>query len=85
MTGSHKKSNTSVPTFLGAFGGGAIGDAIFPGLGTLGGALLGGFGGHEVAKSRSRSGSGRERTGRRRMRDTYDEEYYEGRKRRGEI
>jgi len=32
-------------TFLGASGGAVIGDLIFPGLGTLGGALLGGVGG----------------------------------------
>ena len=32
-------------TFLGASGGAVIGDLIFPGLGTLGGAILGGVGG----------------------------------------
>ena len=48
----HKSRNT----FLGAGGGALIGDAIFPGLGTLGGALLGGFGGREYSKKhRSRS------------------------------
>jgi len=54
---------------------------IFPGLGTLGGALLGGIGGHEVSRGRSGSGSGKTR----RRRDTYEEEYEEGRRRRGEI
>jgi hypothetical protein len=66
---------------LGAFGGAAVGDLIFPGLGTLGGALLGGIGGHEVSRGRSGSGSGKPR----RRRDRYDEEYDEGRRRRGEI
>jgi hypothetical protein len=69
-------------TFFGAFGGGAIGDLIAPGLGTLGGALLGGLGGHEAG--RSRSGSGPD-GGRSRKRDKYDEEWEEGRRRRGEI
>ncbi|TVY23133.1 hypothetical protein LHYA1_G007832 [Lachnellula hyalina] len=78
------RDHSSRNTFLGAFGGGAIGDAIFPGLGTLGGALLGGYGGHEVNKgSGNRSRSGRPRSARKR--DTYDEEYEEGRRRRGEI
>ena len=72
-------SNTS-NTFLGAFGGGAIGDLIFPGLGTLGGALLGAFGAHDLS-SRSQSQNGNKH----RKRDKYDEEYDEGRRRRGEI
>lgn len=74
----HNSNTTS--TFIGAFGGGAIGDLIFPGLGTLGGALLGALGGHEVG-SRSQSQNG----GKHRKRDRYDEEYEEGRRRRGEI
>lgn len=56
-----------------------IGDAIFPGLGTLGGALLGGIGGHEAGRSRS------ERPPQSRKRDKYDELWEEGRRRRGEI
>jgi len=78
------RSTDSTNTFLGAFGGGAIGDLIFPGLGTLGGAILGGLGGHEVSKkdTRSRSFNGGERRGRKR--DKYDEEWEEGRRRRGE-
>lgn len=50
-------------TFLGAGGGAIIGDAIFPGLGTVGGALLGGYGGHQYAdnKARKRSSDGRGR------------------------
>lgn len=32
-----------------------MGDIIFPGLGTLGGALLGGLGGHEYSKKRASS------------------------------
>lgn len=41
--------------FLGAGGGAIVGDAILPGLGTLGGMLLGGWGGHEYSKRRSKS------------------------------
>lgn len=40
---------------MGAGGGAILGDAIFPGLGTLGGALLGGLGGHEYGKKRASS------------------------------
>lgn len=50
-----KKKSSGVNTFLGAGGGALIGDAIFPGLGTLGGALLGGIGGHEYGKKRASS------------------------------
>jgi len=64
---------------LGAFGGGAIGDLIFPGLGTVGGALLGGWGGHEAGRSTSGGSRGRHK------RDKYDEEWEEGCRRRGEI
>ena len=49
-----KKNSSSVNTFLGAGGGALIGDMIFPGLGTLGGAVLGGVGGHEYRKSRDK-------------------------------
>lgn len=42
-------------TFLGAGGGAIIGDAIFPGLGTAAGLLLGGYGGRKYAEKRSRS------------------------------
>lgn len=75
-----------------------IGDAIFPGLGTLGGAILGGYGGYEAGKGKPRhTRRGRDRgdsggsersmgSGRRdRYRDTYEQEYQEGRRRRGEI
>lgn len=50
-----KKKSGGVTTFLGAGGGAIIGDAIFPGLGTLGGAILGGIGGHEYTKKRAKS------------------------------
>ena len=53
-----------------------IGDLIFPGLGTLGGAILGGVGGHEYSKKRTQSNPGR--TSRRG--DTYEDEYRRGRK-----
>jgi hypothetical protein len=81
-TRSHKKKEkgSTTNTFLGAFGGGAIGDLIFPGLGTVGGALLGGWGGHEVGKG-TRDGGSRGRH----KRDRYDEEWEEGCRRRGEI
>lgn len=45
---SGKKKGSSANTFIGAGGGALIGDAIFPGLGTIGGAILGGLGGHKV-------------------------------------
>lgn len=65
-----------------------VGDLIFPGLGTLGGAILGGIGGHEATKKKERDrerernngGSGRER----RRGRSYEEEWYEGKRRRGE-
>jgi len=78
--GKEKDPHSSRNTFLGAFGGGAVGDLIFPGLGTLGGALIGGWGGHQAGK-RSTSGGSRGRH----KRDKYDEEWEEGRRRRGEI
>ncbi|KAH8656678.1 hypothetical protein BGZ60DRAFT_145841 [Tricladium varicosporioides] len=71
-----ERQHDSRNTFLGALGGGVIGDLIFPGLGTLGGAVLGGIGGHKA----SRSSSGQPH----RKHDRYDE-YEEGRRRRGEI
>lgn len=52
-------------TFLGAGGGAILGDILFPGLGSLGGALIGGVGGHEYGKARDKThydrspGSGR--------------------------
>ncbi|KAK3678523.1 hypothetical protein LTR78_001820 [Recurvomyces mirabilis] len=51
-TQQKKKGKNSVSTFLGAGGGALIGDLIFPGLGTIGGAVLGGVGGHEYGKQR---------------------------------
>jgi hypothetical protein len=52
---STERSRNSRNTFLGAGGGAIVGDAIFPGLGTLGGLLIGGWGGHEYSKRRSKS------------------------------
>ncbi|SMR51058.1 unnamed protein product [Zymoseptoria tritici ST99CH_1A5] len=49
-----QKKKSGVDTFIGAGGGALIGDAIFPGLGTIGGAILGGLGGHKVAKDKER-------------------------------
>ncbi|SMQ50079.1 unnamed protein product [Zymoseptoria tritici ST99CH_3D7] len=53
-TDSPRKKKSGVDTFIGAGGGALIGDAIFPGLGTIGGAILGGLGGHKVAKDKER-------------------------------
>jgi len=53
--GSSDRSRSDRNTFLGAGGGAIVGDAIFPGLGTIGGLLLGGLGGHEYSRRRSRS------------------------------
>jgi hypothetical protein len=50
-----RKKSSGVSTFLGAGGGAIVGDLIFPGLGTLGGAILGGMGGHEYGKKRAHS------------------------------
>lgn len=48
--GAERQKSSGVNTFVGAGSGAIIGDLIFPGLGTIGGALLGGFGGHEYSK-----------------------------------
>ncbi|KAI9667807.1 MAG: hypothetical protein M1821_000626 [Bathelium mastoideum] len=44
------KSHKNRDTFLGGGAGAIVGDAIFPGLGTLGGLLLGGWGGYDHAR-----------------------------------
>jgi hypothetical protein len=54
-----KQKGSGVNTFLGAGGGAIIGDLIFPGLGTIGGAILGGVGGHEYTKKRASSNPSR--------------------------
>lgn len=92
--GKSKPKNTDKNTFLGAIGGSVIGDLIFPGLGTIGGAVLGGWGGHEVSKPskareermRGRSYSERPERPKKgwRGRRSYEEEYEEGKRRRGE-
>lgn len=51
----HRAPHKDMDTFLGAGGGAIIGDAIFPGLGTIGGLILGGVGGREYAKKKERS------------------------------
>lgn len=59
---AHDSSHKNRDTFLGAGAGTIIGDAIFPGLGTAAGLVLGGYGGRKYARERSRSDvSGRER------------------------
>lgn len=64
-------------TFLGAGAGSLIGDLIFPGMGTIGGAILGGVGGHKYAKDQRSFSKDREyyeenqRRGRRKHEDRY--------------
>ncbi|KAF2726190.1 hypothetical protein K431DRAFT_280217 [Polychaeton citri CBS 116435] len=80
---AQRKKSSGVDTFLGAGGGAIIGDAIFPGLGTLGGALLGGLGGHEYGKKRARSHDPRIRTERKVSNGDdygYSDEHRRGRK-----
>lgn len=75
-----KKKRSGVSTFLGAGGGALIGDAIFPGLGTLGGAILGGVGGHEYGKQRrSYSNPSRTRDSRYSDESGYGDAYGRGR------
>ncbi|KAE8858902.1 hypothetical protein PTNB73_08382 [Pyrenophora teres f. teres] len=73
---SHSGAHKTRDTFLGAGAGTIIGDAIFPGLGTAAGLVLGGYGGRKYARERSRSdvggkdrdrGRDRERKGNRRV------------------
>nr|OQO22983.1 hypothetical protein B0A51_08262 [Rachicladosporium sp. CCFEE 5018] len=75
------KPKSSVNTFLGASGGALIGDAIFPGLGVLGGALLGGLGGHEYGK-KDKKGRSTGRDDRERDRGYNGERDRDGRRRR---
>lgn len=49
-----------IDTFVGGGAGAIIGDAIFPGLGTVGGAILGGIGGHNYAQRKKHGGRRRE-------------------------
>jgi hypothetical protein len=79
--GGRRKSNDS-STVWGLAGGAALGDLIVPGLGTVGGAILGGGLGREAGKRRKHRGNG-DRNGRG-GRDTYDREWDEGWRRRGE-
>ena len=55
---SHSGAHKTRDTFLGAGAGTIIGDAIFPGLGTAAGLVLGGYGGRKYARERSRSDVG---------------------------
>ena len=70
-----KRKGSGVSTFLGAGGGAVIGDLIFPGLGTIGGALLGGLSGHEFGRERRSYSSDR---------DYYEENQRRGRRRQEE-
>ena len=73
---THQKKHENRDTFLGAGAGGIIGDAIFPGLGTAAGLVIGGLGGRKYAKDkRSHSEEGRPH----RHRDAYREGRDEGR------
>ncbi|KAJ9614585.1 hypothetical protein H2200_002722 [Cladophialophora chaetospira] len=49
---SDNSRSTKSDALLGAAGGGLIGDLIFPGLGTVGGALVGWIGGKDYGKHR---------------------------------
>merc|ERR1711939_52466 len=49
---SDNSRSTNADAFLGAAGGGLIGDLIFPGLGTIGGAVVGWVGGKDYGKHR---------------------------------
>ena len=76
-----RKKSSGVNTFLGAGGGAILGDLIFPGLGTLGGALIGGVGGHEYGKKRAQSNPARAKTrSYSNGADYHDDEYRRGRK-----
>ena len=52
---AHEDKHKNRDTFLGAGAGTIIGDAIFPGLGTAAGLVLGGYGGRKYADTRSKS------------------------------
>lgn len=67
-------------TFLGAGGGAVIGDLIFPGLGTIGGAILGGLGGHEYGKREKSYARDAEGAPRPRSYSNNDDHYYEDRR-----
>ncbi|CZT15607.1 uncharacterized protein RCC_12227 [Ramularia collo-cygni] len=72
-----KKKSSSANTFIGAGGGALIGDAIFPGLGTIGGAILGGLGGHKVSKDKEKESRGYGSSNRSRGRSySNDADYY---------
>jgi len=49
---SDNSRSTKADALIGAAGGGLIGDLIFPGLGTVGGALVGWVGGKDYGKHR---------------------------------
>jgi len=51
-SGRDKSRSTNKDALLGAAGGGLIGDLIFPGLGTVGGALAGWLGGKDYGEHR---------------------------------
>ncbi|KIW93560.1 uncharacterized protein Z519_06165 [Cladophialophora bantiana CBS 173.52] len=49
---SDNSRSTNADGFIGAAGGGLLGDLLFPGLGTVGGALVGWVGGKDYGKHR---------------------------------
>ena len=65
-------------SFLGAAGGGLIGDLIFPGLGTIGGAAIGWLGGKDYANHRKNREEKRHKEQRK-----WEEKYEPGRHHRG--
>lgn len=74
-----EKEHKNRDTFLGAGAGTLIGDALFPGLGTAAGLLLGGYGGRKYAE---RSVSEDSRDYRSRRKDGYEDSDGEYRRRR---
>ncbi|KPI43326.1 uncharacterized protein AB675_7145 [Cyphellophora attinorum] len=59
---SETSRSTNADGFIGAAGGGLIGDLIFPGLGTVGGALAGWLGGKKYGKERKGREDRRDKT-----------------------
>ncbi|KIW62394.1 hypothetical protein PV04_10574 [Phialophora macrospora] len=70
---SDNSRSTNADGFIGAAGGGLIGDLIFPGLGTVGGALVGWLGGKDYGKHRKWREDKRERE-----QERWEKKYHKG-------
>lgn len=77
-----KESHKDRDTFLGAGAGTILGDAIFPGLGTAAGLLLGGYGGRKYAERSKSEDSPRHHRHRDAFRDGKEEGRWERENRR---